>query len=44
MPQGLGLGVSLLTAPAVSSAFGSQRIFCPFFLVLRAPALPHVSW
>ena len=31
MPQGLGLGVSLLTAPAVSSVFGSQRIFRPFF-------------
>ena len=31
VPQGLGLGVSLLTAPAVSSVFGSQRIFCPFF-------------
>ena len=31
VPQGPGLGVSLLTVPAVSSVFGSQRIFCPFF-------------
>ena len=41
MLQGLSFGVSLLTAPAVSFALGSQRIFCTFFLVLRAPALHH---
>ena len=39
MPQGLGFGVSLLTAPAVSFALGSQRIFCPFSLVLHAHRL-----
>ena len=38
MPQGLSFGVSLPIAPAVSFALGSQRIFCPFSLVLRAPA------
>ena len=30
VPQGPGSGVSLLTAPAVWLALGSQRIFCPF--------------
>ena len=38
MPQGLGFGVSLPTSPVVSSGLGSQRIFCPFSLALRAPA------
>ena len=38
MPQGLSFGVSLPVAPAVSFALGTQRIFCPFSLVLRAPA------
>ena len=41
VPQGLGLGVSLLTALAVSSVFGSQRIFCPHgtsCLRLRTPS------
>ena len=38
MPQGLSFGVSLPIAPAVSFALGSQRIFCPLSLVLRAPA------
>ena len=37
VPQGLSFGVSLPIATAVSFALGSQRIFCPFSLVLRAP-------
>ena len=37
VPQGLSIGVSLPVAPAVSFALGSQRTFCPFSLVLRAP-------
>ena len=44
VPQGPGSGVSLLTALAVLFVLGSQRIFCPFFLVFRAPALSHVPW
>ena len=38
VPQGLSFGVCLPIAPAVSFALGSQRIFCPLSLVLRAPA------
>ena len=42
MPQELSFGVSLPTASADSFALGSQRIFCPFSLVLRA-AVSHMS-
>ena len=42
MPQGLGSGASLLTAPAVSSALGSQRIFCPS-LWCSAPSFCFMS-
>ena len=42
MPQGLSFGASLPVASAVSIALGSQRIFCPFSLVLRAP-VSHMS-
>ena len=38
VPQELSFGVCLPIAPAVSFALGSQRIFCPLSLVLRAPA------
>ena len=37
VPQGLGFGASLLTASAVSSALGSQRIFCPSFWCSALP-------
>ena len=42
MPQGLSFGVSLPAASVDSFALGSQRIFCPFSLVLRAP-VSHMS-